>query len=102
MMEDMGLTLRDLTPLLARRLGLDDTQGVVITDINPASDAYQEANLRRGLVIEKANGKPITNVRAFMRFYRDVEPGTSFRLTLRNPRSGSTLVTALTKPSNGS
>jgi serine protease Do len=102
MMEDMGLTLRDLTPLIARRLGLDDTKGVVITDINPASDAYQEANLRRGLVIEKANGKPIPNVRAFMRFYRDVEPGTSFRLTLRNPRSGSTLVTALTKPSNGS
>ncbi len=102
MMENMGLTLRNLTPGLARRLGLDDTQGVVITSVNPASDAYQEANLRRGLVIEKVDGQPVADVRAFMGLYRDMEPGTAFRLTLRDPRSGSTLVTALTKPSSGS
>ncbi|HEV8309849.1 MAG TPA: DegQ family serine endoprotease, partial [Methylomirabilota bacterium] len=48
----LGLELQDLTPELARRLGIPDPKGVVVTDVRPNSPAA-EAGIKEGDVIRE-------------------------------------------------
>ena len=60
-----GLTVDELTPQVARQLGLPaKTQGVVVTGVEQGS-AAQEADLRRGDVIQEVNRKPVRSVSEF-------------------------------------
>ena len=53
----IGVTVQPLTPTIARQIGVDSTvQGVVISQVDPASDAGQK--LRRGDVIVSVNAVP--------------------------------------------
>jgi serine protease Do len=101
MMEELGFTYQEITPSIARQLELDDTDGVVIANVNPASDAYREAGLRRGMVVERVDGQEVTSVADFEDAYASVEAGEAFRMRLRLP-DGSVVVTALRKPTSGS
>jgi serine protease Do len=56
-----GLTVQDLNPELARQLGLDTTEGVLITSIKPGSPA-DDAQLRRGDVILEVDRSAIEDV----------------------------------------
>jgi serine protease Do len=54
-----GMTVEPITPEIARQLDLDrDTQGVVITDVDP-SGAAASAGLREGDVIQQVNGRAV-------------------------------------------
>ncbi|MBO9580902.1 MAG: Do family serine endopeptidase [Sphingobium sp.] len=54
----LGVSVTQLTPNIARQLGVaQDTKGVVITAVDPSTDAGQKG-LRRGDVILQANGAP--------------------------------------------
>ncbi len=58
--QSMGLTLVPLTPELARRSNLPPTvRGVVISAVDPASDAA-EKGLRPGFLIMSVNQQPVT------------------------------------------
>jgi S1-C subfamily serine protease len=82
-----GVDVDDLTPALARQLGLPrDTFGVVVTNVQPDSPAA-EAGLRRGDVIQEVNRRPVTNVAAFERAVR--QAGSDPVLLLVN-RGGNT------------
>jgi serine protease Do len=60
-----GLSVDDLTPQIARQLGLPaKTPGVVVTGVESGS-AAEEADLRRGDVIEEVNHKPVRSVNEF-------------------------------------
>ncbi len=100
LMEELGLSIADLTPELARRFNLENTnvEGVLITDVAPNSEAYREANLRRGLIITEVDRKPVGNVQEFNKAYQAIKPGATFLLRLYDPQSGGTLITALKKP----
>ncbi|WP_243663331.1 PDZ domain-containing protein [Rhodothermus marinus] len=99
-MEELGFSIADITPELARRFNLEDTDvaGVLITDVDPNSAAYREANLRRGLIITEVDRKPVRNVEEFEKAYQAIKPGATFLLRLYDPQSGGTLITALQKP----
>ena len=57
--EGFGVTVEPLTPQLADRLQVPrDTDGVVVTDINPDGRAA-DAGLRQGDVIRQVDGKPV-------------------------------------------
>jgi serine protease Do len=61
----LGVSVDQLTPQIARQLGLPgQTTGVVVTDVNPASPA-EEAGLRRGDVIQEVDRKPVTSLAQF-------------------------------------
>jgi serine protease Do len=60
-----GLAVDELTPDIARQLNLPaNTFGVVISGVQPGS-AAEEADLRRGDVIQEVNHKPVHSVREF-------------------------------------
>ena len=55
-----GLTVQDLTPQIARQLGVDAEQGAVVTGVTPGSPA-EEASLQRGDVILEVNQEPVAS-----------------------------------------
>jgi len=59
-----GLKLRNLSPEVARALGINITRGVVVTDVTEDSPAG-EAGLQRGDVIERVAQTPVTGVTDF-------------------------------------
>jgi serine protease Do len=60
-----GVSVDELDPQTSRQLGLPTgTKGVVITDVDPGSQAAA-AGLKRGDVIQEVNRKPIANTGEF-------------------------------------
>ena len=59
-----GIDVQELTPDLAREIGLPDkTRGVVVTDVDPASPAA--SNLDRGDVIQEVNHRPVASIEQY-------------------------------------
>lgn len=60
-----GLAVEDITPQIARQLGLgDDVKGVVVRDVQVGSHA-DRAGLARGDVISEINRRPVHSVRDY-------------------------------------
>ena len=60
----LGLSLQPVTPQIAKQLGLaSDSEGLVVTDIDPAG-AAAEAGIARGDVVLEINRKPVNSVDA--------------------------------------
>ncbi len=62
--ENLGMTVQELTPEIARSLGLSDTKGVVVSNVDEDSLA-DEAGIRRGDVILEVNQKKVDNLRDY-------------------------------------
>jgi serine protease Do len=61
----LGIAVQNLTPEMAKGLGLKKETGVVITQVEPGSPA-SEAGLQTGDVIREVNRKPVKDVEDFM------------------------------------
>jgi serine protease Do len=84
--EKLGLSLQELTPELAKQLGVQSAKGVVVTEVKPDSPAAQ-AGLAPGDVIREVNRMPVQGL-------QDVERGLargqdSAQVLLRVEREGS-------------
>ncbi|MBY0401637.1 Do family serine endopeptidase [Myxococcota bacterium] len=55
-----GLRLQDLTPAIAEQLGIEDAEGVLVADVDPAGPAA-EAGIRRGDVIVEVDRDPVSS-----------------------------------------
>lgn len=98
MMDDLGIRLSDITPEVARRAGLEgNVEGVMITQVDPSSQAAREAALSAGSVIIEIDRQPVRNLDEFENVYRAVAPGKAFLVKLITG-DDQTYVTALTKP----
>lgn len=62
--KDFGLIVQNITPEIARHLKLKDTRGVIVTEVEPNSPAYN-ADIREGDIIIKIGKKTIKNVNDF-------------------------------------
>lgn len=79
----LGLTVQDLTPEIARGLGIeDDVKGVVVTAVEPDSPAAQ-AELKRGDVIVEVGDKPVTSTREFRAATKDLQKAKPLLLLVR-------------------
>jgi serine protease Do len=86
-----GVSVDNLDPETAHDLGLPtNTQGVVVTKVNPSSEAAA-AGLRRGDVIQEVNHRPVANTSDFGRAMQGSKEDT---LLLVN-RNGNTLYLAV-------
>lgn len=77
----LGVVIQDLTPDLAKELGLKVTEGVLITEIIPDSPAAK-AGLKEKDVIIKVNGKPVRNASELRSQILILKPGTEVELEI--------------------
>ena len=98
----LGLSLRELDAATTQRMGLQGAiEGVLIADLDRASEAFRDAELRPNDIIVEIDRKPVRSMREFRSVYRDVEAGEMFVVRAVRPiQNGQTrtIVTALTKP----
>ena len=64
LVEQMGMTLQEITPDMARNLGLSEKGGIVISLVNPNTPA-DEAGLKTGDIILKVNRASILGMKDF-------------------------------------
>ena len=89
---DLGLTVEQITPAVAENLGLQTTQGVVITAIAPNSRA-DEAGLQSGDIIHEINRKPIRDLSDFRKNMESAAQGKTVLFLVQ--RQDNTIFLAL-------
>ena len=83
----VGLRVETVTSEMASRLGLDNTAGVIISQVAPDSPA-EEAGLKRGDVIREINRRPVAGVKDYK---RAVSSAKGAELLFLIQRRGSTI-----------
>jgi serine protease Do len=63
--KSLGITVQNVTPEIAKSLGLKKDTGVVVTRVEPGSPAA-DAGIQTGDVIHEVNRKPVKNVEDFV------------------------------------
>jgi serine protease Do len=95
-----GMMVQELTPQLARQLGLEaGAAGVVISDINEGSPAA-EAGLRSGDLITEVNRTAIQNMNDYQQALNKVKSGENLLLLVK--RGSGAFYAVLTPPSKNS
>lgn len=66
----LGMSVQEITPELAKSLDAEETEGVIITDVKRGSTA-QLAGLRQGDIILEANRNKVNNLKDFNKAIED-------------------------------
>jgi serine protease Do len=85
----LGLGIQDVDPRSAQGTELP-TQGAQVRDVRPGSPA-ERAELRRGMVIVEAAGKPVRSARDLERVMKEAKPGSFLLLRVVDPEAGRML-----------
>ena len=88
----LGMVVTELTPDLARGMGLSAGKGAVVTAVDPAG-AAAEANIRPGDLILEVGGKETASAAAYGQAIKGVKTGQVLRLLLQ--RGDALLYTTL-------
>jgi len=83
----LGATIQDVTPTMAKALGMNQAGGVLIGDVTAKGPAAQ-AGVKPGDVVVKFNGQDVEDAAALRLQVSETDPGTSVSLTVR--RGGNT------------
>ncbi len=75
----MGAGIQEVTPDLAQGLGLKDSRGVVLTQVEPNGPAAK-AGLRAGDVVTAIDGKPVATSNELRLRISGTAPGTTVKL----------------------
>jgi serine protease Do len=75
----LGIELQELDPDLARMIGLADTRGALVLDVQ-AGEPAAKAGLKRWDVIKTVSGQPIEDGDGLVRTISALRPGTEVRL----------------------
>ncbi len=79
---EFGLAVQELSPDLAKGLGVPEGQGVVVARVSPGSSA-EDAGLRQGDVILEVDRTPVKTRDAFERAVRQRSTGKNLLLLVR-------------------
>ncbi|HXW57404.1 MAG TPA: trypsin-like peptidase domain-containing protein [Candidatus Cybelea sp.] len=83
----VGAHVEELTPDLARKLGMPKVTGVIVTDVEPASFA-EDLGFARGDVITEVNRVPVTSLADYRREVSKLKPGQDVLIKVER-RSGN-------------
>ena len=78
---ELGIVIQDLTPSLARAMGISAPGGVVVSQVKPGS-AAAKAGLAQGDVITAMNGQAIVGSSRFRNSVGEMQPGAVVHLTV--------------------
>ncbi|QNK03731.1 Do family serine endopeptidase [Dyella telluris] len=84
---NLGLETQDITPRIAKVLGLKDNNGAVVTRVTTGS-AADSADIQTGDVITAVDGKPVRNAQDLRNAEGLLPIGSTVKLTVQ--RSGAT------------
>jgi serine protease Do len=91
--KSLGISVIPLTPTIAGQLGLDQsTRGLVITQVDPSSDAAQ-SGLDRAMVIVSANGQPVATTAQLEAVVKAAQAANRTAVLLRVQARGAPAVT---------
>jgi serine protease Do len=93
----LGMTVQNITPEIAKGLGLKTETGVVVASVVPGSPAAK-ADIRSGDVIQQVNKKPVKDVEDFKQKIENAKDQETILLLIQ--RGESSLFAALT-PAKG-
>jgi len=93
--ERLGLSVQTVTPDIARSLGLDQAQGVIVSSVQPGSPAA-DAGLARGDVILEVNRQAIKSAAELQNITDNAKAGANLLFLVR--RSGNNLFVAMNVP----
>ena len=88
----LGLSVQDLTPEMAKGLGIEDAKGIVVTGVLPDTPA-SESGLKRGDVILEADSKEMVSSKEFRKMTKSLEKNKPILLLVR--RGDNTLFLTL-------
>jgi serine protease Do len=80
--KSLGITVQQLTPDIARSLGLRQESGIVVTSVEPGSSA-DDAGIQAGDVIKEVNRKPVKDMDAFMQAINQAKDQDSVLLLIQ-------------------
>jgi serine protease Do len=97
----IGVYLQRITPELAESFDLDNTDGILITQVSEDS-AADEAGIEAGDIAVELNGKPVGKLATFRNRISALPPGTEIELTiLRNGKREVKTMTTRAKDGGG-
>jgi serine protease Do len=82
----LGFNVQNLTPAVARQLGYDSPEGVLVTQVDPDSEAYQ-AGIRRGMVIREVNNQEVNNIQEFRQAAEKAEQSKRMLLLVQSQQA---------------
>jgi serine protease Do len=82
----LGFNVQNLTPELAQQLGYGDTEGVIVAQVDPRSEAYQ-AGVRRGMVIREVNHQEVSNTQDFRQAVQKAEQDKQLLLLVESQQA---------------
>lgn len=91
----LGLTLEEITPGIARRYDLPEMSGLVVTGVEPGSPSA-EAGLQAGDVIVEVDQEEVNTLAGFREKLNDYSPGDTLLLTIN--KDGNFYFTTLEMP----
>jgi serine protease Do len=77
----LGVIIQEMTSDLAESFGLEDSTGILVSDVTEDSPA-EKAELQQGDIILKLNGKPVKDIGEFRNEISSNPPGTKLKLTV--------------------
>jgi serine protease Do len=77
----LGLVPQDVTPQIAKQFGLSGPGGALIAEVSPDTPASR-AGLKRGDVILKVNGEPVSSANDLRLRISQTAPGTNVNLAI--------------------
>lgn len=87
----LGFTAAELTPEVARRLRVQDQDGVVVVRVDERSAAAR-AGVRPGTLIERVNGREIRKLSDLKKAVEGVSGGDAVSLVVRLPDGARTII----------
>jgi serine protease Do len=93
--KDIGLSLTAMSPSIARRYGYRTTEGLLVTDVRPYSEAARRG-LQEGDLILEVNRRRVNSVSEFEGILKQTASGDYLMLLIRRESDGSLQDTVLT------
>lgn len=88
----LGLSVQDITPDIARTLGLESSEGVIVSNV-VSDGAASKSGIRRGDIILEVDSKVVKTAQDFRKVTRDIKKGKPVLLLLRRNNENTIFLT---------
>ncbi|MGD9058651.1 MAG: Do family serine endopeptidase [Desulfobacterales bacterium] len=85
--QEFGIRVSDLTPEIAQRFNIDESVGVIVTQVESGSKG-DGADVRVGDIIKEINRQPVQNTTEYKSLLREIESGETVNLFIRRKNAG--------------